>query len=149
MKYFAYAQTAQETCLRLMGKKLLVALAMEGKFSAEGLQAVAEDDDLLMAMARELVTQQEIGESAEMVWRDIQAQNTAIVHAEARVAESALDLESIPHLEIPESPAQPLPAVVDQLLLFSASLVSTSSRKRVPRRSSSRLSLGEKQMVLF
>jgi len=29
----------QETCLRLMGKKLLVSLAMEGKFSSEGLQA--------------------------------------------------------------------------------------------------------------
>lgn len=56
VKYFAYAKTAQEICLRWMGKKLLVALAMEGKFSAEGLQAVAEDDDLLMAMARELVT---------------------------------------------------------------------------------------------
>ena len=37
-----------------MGRKLLVALAMEGKFSTEGLQAVGEDDDLLMAMAREL-----------------------------------------------------------------------------------------------
>ncbi|HEX5481852.1 MAG TPA: helicase-related protein [Terriglobia bacterium] len=149
VKYFAYAKTAQETCLRLMGKKLLVALAMEGKFSAEGLQAVAEDDDLLMAMARELVTQQGIGESAEMVWRDIQAQNAAIVHAEARPAEPALDVGSIPHLELPESAAQPLPTVVDQLLLFSASLASTSSRKRAPRRSSSGLSSGEKQLMLF
>ena len=72
VKYFAYANTAQETCLRLMGRKLLVALAMEGKFSTEGLQAVGEDDDLLMAMARELVTEKGIGESAEVVWRSIQ-----------------------------------------------------------------------------
>ncbi|MGH9396696.1 MAG: hypothetical protein ACRD18_07575 [Terriglobia bacterium] len=62
VKFFAYAHTVQETCLRLMARKLLVALAMEGKFSTEGLQAAGEDDDLLMAMARELVTEQGIGE---------------------------------------------------------------------------------------
>ena len=37
-----------------MGKKLLVALAMEGKFASEGLQAIDGDDDMLTAMAREL-----------------------------------------------------------------------------------------------
>ena len=41
----------QESCLRLMGKKLLVSLAMEGKFSSEGLQAINDEDDILMAMA--------------------------------------------------------------------------------------------------
>jgi len=41
VKYLAYANTAQESCLRLMGRKLLVSLAMEGKFSNEGLQAWA------------------------------------------------------------------------------------------------------------
>ena len=33
--FLAYADTMQESCLRLMGKKLLVSLAMEGKFSSE------------------------------------------------------------------------------------------------------------------
>jgi len=55
VKFFAYAGTMQEVCLRLMGKKLLVALAMEGKFASEGLQAIDGDDDMLTAMARELV----------------------------------------------------------------------------------------------
>ena len=41
----------QEVCLRLMGKKLLVALALEGKFASEGLQALDGDDDMLTAMA--------------------------------------------------------------------------------------------------
>jgi hypothetical protein len=45
----------QETCLRLMGKKMLVALMMEGKFSGEGLQSLDTDEDLMSAMARELV----------------------------------------------------------------------------------------------
>jgi hypothetical protein len=45
----------QETCLRLMGKKMLVALMMEGKFSGEGLQALDPDVERLSAMARDLV----------------------------------------------------------------------------------------------
>ena len=69
VKFFAYKDTMQEVCLRLMGKKLLVALAMEGKFASEGLQAIDGDDDMLTAMARELVENRGIGESADSVWR--------------------------------------------------------------------------------
>jgi hypothetical protein len=59
-----------------MGKKLLVSLAMEGKFCREGLQSLEEDDDMLTAMARELVTERGIGESANEVWRQIQAEHS-------------------------------------------------------------------------
>jgi hypothetical protein len=52
-----------------MGKKLLVALATEGKYASEGLQAIDGDDDMLAAMARELVENKGIGESADSVWR--------------------------------------------------------------------------------
>ena len=72
MKFFAYKGTMQEVCLRLMGKKLLVALAMEGKFTSEGLQAIDGDDDMLTAMARELVENKGIGESADSIWRNVQ-----------------------------------------------------------------------------
>ena len=61
----------QETCLRVMGKKMLVALMMEGKFSGEGLQALDTDEDLMSAMARELVEKAGVGESADAVWRDL------------------------------------------------------------------------------
>jgi superfamily II DNA or RNA helicase len=73
VKFFAYRGTMQEVCLRLMGKKLLVALAMEGKFASEGLQAIDGDDDMLTAMARELVQNKGIGESADSVWRSLGA----------------------------------------------------------------------------
>ena len=72
VKFLHYAETMQERCLRLMGKKLLVSLAMEGKFSSEGLQAINEEDDILMAMARELVTEKGIGERADAVWAALQ-----------------------------------------------------------------------------
>jgi hypothetical protein len=45
---------------------------MEGKFSSEGLQAIDGDDDMLTAMARELVENKGIGESADSVWRGVQ-----------------------------------------------------------------------------
>jgi hypothetical protein len=65
----------QTSCLRLMGKKLLVALTMEGKFAGEGLQSIDEDDDMLSAMARELVERNGIGESADAVWRNLNAEH--------------------------------------------------------------------------
>jgi len=73
VRFFAYSGTMQEVCLRLMGKKLLVALAMEGKFTADGLQAIDGDDDMLTAMARELVQNNGIGESADNLWRRVGA----------------------------------------------------------------------------
>src|SRR5450755_4320785 len=72
VKFFAYKGAMQEVCLRLMGKKLLVAQAMEGKFTSEGFQAIDGDDDMLTAMARELVENKGIGESADSVWRNVQ-----------------------------------------------------------------------------
>ena len=74
VKYLHYANSMQESCLRLMGKKLLVSLAMEGKFASHGLQALEDDDDMLTAMARELVTQKGVGERADAIWRTLQAE---------------------------------------------------------------------------
>ena len=65
VKFLCYEGTMQTSCLRLMGKKLLVALTMEGKFAGEGLQSIDEDDDMLSAMARELVERNGIGETAD------------------------------------------------------------------------------------
>jgi hypothetical protein len=77
--YLHYEGTVQSTCLRLMGRKLLVSLAMEGKFSREGLQALDEDEDMLTAMARELVTENGVGDSASAVWRQIQAETGSVI----------------------------------------------------------------------
>jgi len=61
-----------------MGKKLLVSLALEGKFASDGLQAIDEGDDILMAMARELVTEKGIGENAAAVWKELQKQQAEV-----------------------------------------------------------------------
>jgi hypothetical protein len=79
VKFLHYKGTMQESCLRLMGKKLLVALAMEGKFSSDGLQAMDDGGDILMTLARELVTEKNIGESADSIWKMVQKQQQELV----------------------------------------------------------------------
>lgn len=61
----------QTKCLRLMGKKLLVALTLEGKFAGEGLHDVEDDDDMLAALARELVEKDGIGQTADAIWSEL------------------------------------------------------------------------------
>jgi hypothetical protein len=75
VKFLCYEGTMQTACLRLMGRKLLVALTMEGKFAGEGLQNIDEDDDMLSAMARELVERNGIGETADAVWKALNAEH--------------------------------------------------------------------------
>src|SRR5258708_81020 len=67
-----HAPTSQRyECLRLMGKKFLIALAMEGKFAGGGLQSLDEDDDMLTSMAKEPVEKNGIGEAADAVWKQL------------------------------------------------------------------------------
>jgi len=50
---------------------MLVALMMEGKFSGEGIHSLESDDDMMSAMARELVEHGRVGESVDAVWADL------------------------------------------------------------------------------
>lgn len=120
VKFLHYAETMQETCLRLMGKKLLVSLAMEGKFSSEGLQAINDDDDILMAMARELVTEKGIGERADSAWAALQKKQEEVfgVHAsEAAEPEMQPAKDAAPFLD-------ELPIASDQQIALQTSLES-------------------------
>jgi superfamily II DNA or RNA helicase len=92
VKFLCYEGTMQTSCLRLMGKKLLVALTMEGKFAGEGLQNMDEDDDMLSAMARELVQKNGIGESADAVWRALNLEHQKLFPAERDRGQAAADL---------------------------------------------------------
>jgi hypothetical protein len=131
VKFFYYAETMQEACLRLMGKKLLVSLAMEGKFASDGLQAIDEGDDILMAMARELVTEKGIGESADAVWKQLVEKQAEVFGVRATDATVVAD-ETTPAEAEPEeivAPPGPLPSVVTQLLMFGSALEASPKRK--------------------
>src|SRR2546427_4212550 len=114
----------QEACLRLMGKKLLISLAMEGKFASEGLQAIEEGDDILMAMARELVTEKGIGESAAVVWREIQKQQTEVFGVRTTEAATA-DAESV----IDGRPGEVAPPPAPAPLFTFATAIAEASRR--------------------
>src|SRR5882762_5118478 len=75
VKFLCSEGTMQTSCLKLMGKKLVVALTMEGKFAGEGLQSIGEDDDMLSAMARELVERNGIGDTADAVWKALNTEH--------------------------------------------------------------------------
>jgi hypothetical protein len=65
--YFYYERTMQDRALALMGKKLTAAQALEGRFSGEGLVAMAgEDANIEIALARSLVERMDEGDTRRM-----------------------------------------------------------------------------------
>lgn len=54
--YLYYENTIQEQALSLMATKLQASMAIEGKFSEEGLQALSENEDLLTQIANSIVS---------------------------------------------------------------------------------------------
>ena len=138
--YLHYEDTVQAACLRLMGKKLLVSLAMEGKFTAEGLQAFDDGGDILTAMARELVTQGHVGEPADAVWRKLQEQHAESFPARTEQCSSAL---------APVATVVPVPvaeALTRPSLIFG---VKPASAGLLERRAKPKLNSPEGQPPLF
>jgi superfamily II DNA or RNA helicase len=130
VKFVTYSGTMQETCLRLMGKKMLVALMMEGKFSGEGLQALDTDEDLLSAMARELVEKAGIGESADAVWRELGGERDRVL---PRNQEQVSEPESEPVRVLETADQAPSPALPST---FGMPLLEPSPPSRKPRKAS-------------
>jgi hypothetical protein len=118
VKFLVYGGTTQTTCLRLMGKKMLVALMMEGKFSGEGIHSLETDEDMMSAMARELVECGGVGETAAGIWADLKRERALQLPARAAVPMPVLDTEDegeggnlLPLLSGAEAPQPSLPIV--------------------------------------
>ena len=112
VKFLTYKGTMQETCLRLMGRKMLVALMMEGKFSGEGLQALDADEDLMSAMARELVERAGVGQSADAVWAELKRKRTIHMPSIQGDASNEREAETMKPPELLCPAAQELPTLV-------------------------------------
>ncbi len=123
----------QTSCLRLMGKKLLVALTMEGKFAGEGLQSIDEDDDMLSAMARELVERNGIGDTADSVWRALTAEHQKLFPGRSNSDDDASSIE-VPGilLDTQSDPASLVEGAMDagSIVVFGLRPVSLSGRRR-------------------
>ena len=123
----------QTSCLRLMGKKLLVALTMEGKFAGEGLQNIDEDDDMLSAMARELVERNGIGETADSVWRALSTEHQKLFPTKSHNDDNAPSIEVPDRLLDPQSgPASLVEEAMDtaSVVVFGQRPESLSGKRR-------------------
>ena len=144
--FMCYEGTMQTSCLRLMGKKLLVALTTEGKFAGEGLQSIDEDDDLLSAMARELVEKSGIGESADAIWKALHDE-----HQKSFPAQSHADSQSSGVVEFlpPEFETSAADSLIEAAVSATDVLVfGQSSESLRPKRRRSRVTTDE-QPSLF
>jgi len=93
---------------------MLVALMMEGKFSGEGIHSLESDDDMMSAMARELVERGRVGESADAVWANLKrerAQHMPTMPQTELVAEGDPLLPLLP--QVPGETSQPAPYLVE------------------------------------
>jgi hypothetical protein len=110
-----------------MGKKMLVALMMEGKFSGEGIHSLESDDDMMSAMARELVERGRVGESADAVWADLKRERAQHLPS-MPVAQPLQAEEEGDALSLPLLPPMPVAATSSALQLVP----STPKRQQKP-----------------
>jgi superfamily II DNA or RNA helicase len=138
VKFLCYEGTMQTACLRLMGKKLLVALTMEGKFAGEGLQNIDEDDDMLSAMARELVERNGIGETADAVWKALNTEHQKLFPTTSPSSDEASPIEAADILPgVQSDPASLFEEAIGRssVLIFGQQPASLSGRRRRVRAS--------------
>ncbi|MBI5446328.1 MAG: DEAD/DEAH box helicase [Deltaproteobacteria bacterium] len=117
VRYFCYKQTLQEAALRLMGAKVKATQALQGKFSAEGLVALTQSEDMVSALAKALMNGLEGVESAETYWRNERSAGQETKSPAVAIPVHAPRVEETPTTDMPErAPARKEWVTVD---LFS------------------------------
>jgi hypothetical protein len=113
--YLYYGETMQQRAMSLMSKKMAAAHALEGEFSAEGLAAMAGEDNLQMALAKSLA--QRIDDSdMQRSWVKVSSGDKTRAHR-ASARESAQIASAMPtavcrpvtprlHIHVPEPEAR-------------------------------------------
>ena len=91
--YMFYEETMQEKAIQLIGSKLEASLAIEGKFSEEGLLAMTSGTDMTTEMAKALVDGIEV-EGAEHIWKKINQANPKLCKVISESNQKP-DLESV------------------------------------------------------
>ena len=99
-----------------------MSMAIEGKFSDSGLQSMDDGSDVLTTLARELVMHQGVGQSADEVWKALQAQQASIERPLVETIEPEVAAEA-PLVNI----ARSTPA-----LLFGRDLPAAPTRRKAP-----------------
>jgi hypothetical protein len=124
--YLAYEDSVGATALSLLGSKIQSSLALEGRFSTEGLAAMSDSTDITTALAASLVGELQDLESAETIWRrvaELETQQVQAAVAEHPLVASAVEAESAGPIESPPpalEPVMPEPDVIPEAPLVVA-----------------------------
>jgi hypothetical protein len=81
--YLTYEDSVGATALSLLGAKIQSSLAIEGRFSMDGLAAMSDSTDITTALAASLVGELQDLESAETIWRRVAGLEAQPVQAAA------------------------------------------------------------------
>jgi len=90
-----------------MGSKMEASLAIEGKFSEEGLMAMTQGEDMSTALAKALVEGIDV-EGAEDIWRKINLKNVEMTGKEVTDIPIEPEIESKPDI-VPKTETKPKP----------------------------------------
>jgi len=130
--YLFYKGTIQEKALQLMGSKMEASLAIEGKFSEDGLMAMTQGEDMSTALAKALVEGIDV-EGAEDIWRKINLKNAELTGKEAVETLIEIDIEPGPQPE-PEEAPKPEPKEKDPDKVVFVDFVKYMGNKRKRRK---------------
>lgn len=103
----AYEDTLQETCLQLLADKMLASEALEGRFSAEGLQSIGGEGNTALQLAQALVYGLDDLPDLGSVWRGAADAGDALPIAPVPPAVPVIDVP------LPELPASQPPSVIE------------------------------------
>jgi hypothetical protein len=106
---------------------------MEGKFAGEGLQTIDEDDDMLSAMARELVEKNGIGDNADAIWRALHLEHQKLFPTDRQ--KDAADAGSDGNGELHPEPVNLIETAIksEPVLIFGQSSDSLKAGRRRSR----------------
>ena len=96
-------------------------------FAGEGLQNIDEDDDMLSAMARELVERNGIGDTADSVWRALTTEHQKLFPGRSHSDDDASSIE-VPGTLLD---TQPDPASLVEGAMDTASIVVFGQRPAI------------------
>ncbi|MEK7863252.1 MAG: hypothetical protein AAB295_08315, partial [Chloroflexota bacterium] len=117
--YLTYENSVGATALSLLGSKIQSSLAIEGRFSTEGLAAMSDSTDTTTALAASLVGELQDLESAETIWRrvaELETQQAQAATAEHPLVASAVEAESAVPIELVPPPSEPVRPEPDAVL---------------------------------
>ena len=123
--FFAYEDTMQATVLQVLAEKMLASQAVEGRFSAEGLQALAEGSNTTLRLAQALAFGLDDLPDLSEVWRqakdEIEELEIAVETAQQSQSEEQGEAVTVPMDDFDWRPTIPMPHP-DMVAIARASL---------------------------